>query len=88
MPYIQQNLRNEIDADIEVLAVKLAALPVEKQDGALNYTVTKLLKKLYPEDSYFTLNRSMGTLASIQAEWYRRWISPYEDRKITENGDI
>jgi hypothetical protein len=88
MPYIQQGLREELDPAIAPLLEKLAQLPKEKQDGALNYTITKLLKGVYPAQDYFTLNRSMGTLSSVQAEWYRRVVAPYEDRKITENGDV
>lgn len=62
-------------------------MPLEEQDGALNYAVTKILKELYPP-RYFNYNRAMGVLSSIQAEWYRRIVSPYEDKKILEAGDV
>ncbi len=60
---------------------------MESQDGALNYTVTRILKELY-EPKYFNYNRAMGVLSSIQAEYYRRDVAPYEDKKIAENGDV
>ncbi len=60
---------------------------MEEQDGALNYTVSKILLELYPE-KYFHFNRSLGVLTAIQQEWYRRHIGPYEDQKIAENGDV
>ncbi len=88
MPYIQQDLRDQLDPVLRPLLEKLATLPVEKQDGALNYTITKLLKGVYTTENYYTLNRSMGTLSSVQTEWYRRVVAPYEDRKIVENGDV
>lgn len=65
----------------------LNSLPSDQQDGALNYAVTRIMKELY-EPRYFNYNRAMGVLSSIQAEWYRRVIGPYEDKKIQENGDV
>lgn len=88
MPYIKPQDRTEIDTLLEPLLKHLSGLPLEKQDGALNYTVTKVLKHLYAKGDYFTYNRSMGVLSAIQAEWYRRDIVPYEDLKIQENGDV
>lgn len=87
MPYIPQNQRPQIDELLLELAEHLKSLPTEEQDGAFNYTVTKLLKELYPP-RYFNYNRAMGVLSSIQAEWYRRDVGPYEDKKIIENGDV
>jgi hypothetical protein len=88
MPYIKPHYRPDIDKLVAPLAQHIAGLPLEKQDGAFNYAVTKLLKALYAKDDYFTYNRSMGALSAVQAEWYRRVIVPYEDEKIKENGDV
>ena len=88
MPYIKQQYRTDIDKLVEPLIKHLSGLPLEKQDGAFNYTVTKILKGLYATDDYFTYNRSVGALSAVQAEWYRRAIVPYEDKKIKENGDV
>lgn len=87
MPYIKPDQRGPIDDLLQDLVKHLKQLPLEEQDGALNYTVTKMLKDLY-EPRYFNYNRAMGVLSSIQAEWYRRDVAPYEDKKITENGDV
>ena len=87
MPYIEQKDRPPIDELIQPLIEHLKSLPLELQDGALNYAVTKTLKGLY-EPRYFNYNRAMGVLSSIQAEWYRRDVAPYEDKKIAENGDV
>lgn len=88
MPYIKPKYRPEIDKTLEPLLEHLNTLPLEKQDGAFSYTVTRILNSLYSKDNYFTLNRSMGSLSAVQDEWYRRKIAPYEDRKIQENGDV
>ena len=65
----------------------LQELPIEEQDGALNYIITKTLIGLYPK-KYFHLNRSLGVLSAVQEEWYRRHLAPYEDTKIAANGDV
>ena len=87
MPYINQDDRPPINQLVQPLIEHLRSLPTDQQDGALNYAVTKVLKNLYPP-KYFNYNRAMGVLGSIQAEWYRRDVAPYEDQKITENGDV
>lgn len=87
MPYIKKDDRPPIDELLTPLVAHLKGLPIEQQDGALNYAVTKILKELY-EPKYFNYNRAMGVLCSIQAEWYRRDVGPYEDEKINENGDV
>lgn len=87
MPYIKQPQRLEIDKLVEPLIVHLKTLPLEEQDGALNYAMTKILKKVYPL-KYFHLNRALGVLSAIQQEFYRAVIGPYEDTKIKENGDV
>ena len=87
MPYIKQNQRPEIDKLVEPLILHLKSLPVEDQDGSLNYTITKILKKLYPQ-KYFHLNRALGVLSAVQQEFYRVVIGPYEDTKIKENGQV
>lgn len=87
MPYIKSDDRPAIDELIAPLVKHLQSLPMDQQDGALNYTVTRVLKELY-QPRYFDYNRAMGVLSSIQAEWYRRDVAPYEDAKIAENGDV
>ena len=87
MPYIKKGQRPAIDSLIEPLVKHISLLPLEEQDGALNYTVTKMIKRLYPT-RYFHFNRALGVLSAITHELYRRVIGPYEDEKIKENGDI
>ncbi|MDB4991873.1 MAG: hypothetical protein JWL75_118, partial [Parcubacteria group bacterium] len=81
MPYIKPAQRPQIDELINPLIEYLKSLPVEEQDGSLNYAVTRILKGLYPM-KYFHLNRALGVLAAITQEFYRVVIGPYEDTKI------
>lgn len=37
---------------------------------------------------YQDFNDVMGALAGAQMEYYRRHVAPYEDKKISENGDV
>ncbi len=87
MPYIKQDQRPAIDAVVAPLIEKLKSLPVEEQDGSLNYAVTKILKAVYPV-KYFHLNRALGVLTAIKDEFYRVVVGPYEDTKIKENGAV
>lgn len=87
MPYIKQSQRTPIDKHIAPLLEHLKSVPVEEQDGALNYAVTKILHEVYPV-KYFHINRVLGVLSAIAREYYRRVVAPYEDRKIDENGDV
>lgn len=87
MPYIKPDDRPPIDELLQPLIDHIKTLPLDQQDGAFNYAVTRALKQLY-KPKYFNYNRAMGVLSCIQAEWYRRDIAPYEDEKIAENGDV
>ncbi len=87
MPYIKQPERPPLDALVEPLLQHLKNLPVEEQDGSLNYAVTRIVKGLYPQ-KYFHMNRALGVLSAVGFEFYRKIVGPYEDTKIEENGDV
>lgn len=87
MPYIKQEQRPPIDQLINPLIDHLKSLPMEDQDGSLNYAITKIIKHVYPQ-KYFHFNRALGVLTAINQELYRKIIDPYEDTKISENGEV
>jgi hypothetical protein len=87
MPDIKPAQRPKIDQLTAPLLAHLKSLPMEDQDGALNYATTRILKGLYPL-RYFHLNRALGVMTAITQELYRKIIGPYEDTKIKENGDV
>ncbi|MBI2617280.1 hypothetical protein HYW55_04055 [Candidatus Gottesmanbacteria bacterium] len=87
MPYIEKSERPKVDSLVSPLITYLQSLPVEKQDGTVNYAVTKIVKHLYPQ-KYFHLNRALGVLTAITHELYRKIVGPYEDTKISQNGEV
>ena len=58
--------------------------------GQLNYAITKLVKGYidYRGVSYNTINEIIGVLECSKLETYRRVGEPYENAKISENGDV
>lgn len=87
MPYIKTEDRPAVDEKIKDLIEYLKSRPVEKQDGDLNYAVSRIMHELYPA-RYFHYNRALGVLEAIKLELYRRKVTPYENEKVAENGDL
>ena len=82
MPYITKKRREELDSF-------LIQVPMVTS-GELNYKVTKLILEYLTTNGirYQTFNDIIGALESAKAEFQRRVIAPYEDKKIIENGDV
>jgi hypothetical protein len=87
MPYIKKEQRPKIDELVNPLIEHIKSLPIEEQDGSINYAVTKVIKHVYPQ-KYFHFNRALGVISAISLELYRKIIGPYEDKKIDENGEV
>lgn len=80
MPYIKQQDRASIllnETNIQT-------------PGELNYFITCLLDWYINKmgKNYSTLNEVIGVMECAKLELYRRVVSPYEDLKIQENGDV
>ena len=63
--------------------------------GELNYVLTSIVKDYIfsnPETDYQAnyqrFNDAIGALEGCKLELYRRLVSPYEDAKIEQNGDV
>ena len=56
--------------------------------GDINYVFSRVLGGLMSNTSYNKIAMITGVLENIKQEFYRRVASPYEDKKIIENGDI
>jgi hypothetical protein len=56
--------------------------------GDINYVFSRILGGTMGEVSYPKIAIITGVLENIKQEFYRRAASPYEDKKIAENGDI
>ena len=86
MPYIKKEDRcvfnDWLNADE---AVKFA------HPGELNYLVSMLCHQ-YLEDvgglNYRNLNELMGVLECVKSELYATVVRPYEEQKISENGNL
>lgn len=79
MPYVAQHHRNRLDA----------GSPPDSS-GELNYKLTVLCIEYFRScgANYQAINDVVGALESAKAEFQRRIVAPYEDRKIEENGDV
>ena len=82
MPYIKKEQRPSKD--------KIVALMVEESiqaNGDLNYVLYAYCKK-HIKPSYNNYKNYCGELRQCATEIERRLLAPYEDEKITENGDV
>ena len=87
MPYIDKFGRPRIDELIDQV--------VAETPGELNYAITRLIigyiedkKDTNDNTSYQHINDVVGALEGAKLEFYRRFVSKYEDRKTIENGDV
>jgi hypothetical protein len=88
MPYIDRLGRDGIEPMIDFMG--LAVSGCLDHPGKLNYIITKLIREYVNinGESYQHYNDAIGVLECIKQELYRRKIAPYENKKITENGDV
>lgn len=83
MPYIPSESRKQFDSHIEALVEKDISF------GELNYIISRMIWLLWNRKPSYTLaNNLIGVLECAKAEFYRRFLAPYEDIKIKENGDV
>jgi hypothetical protein len=80
MPYIRPEDR-----------VRLVQGGLPQDAGELNFAITALIDNYLRQQGgvrYLHLNEVVGVLECAKLELYRRIAAPYEDRKISENGDV
>lgn len=84
MPYIKPARREQLDEMI------MDGMGDIDSPGELNYVLTRVvIDYLNARDlSYGTINDVMGALEGAKLEFYRRVAVPYENVKITQNGDV
>lgn len=81
MPYIKDKLVRLVLKEILYKYIDFL-----KPNGNLNYFLFALAKKQCK--SYNDYKEFIGELECAKAEIIRRQLSPYEDEKIKENGDV
>jgi|TARA_R110000751_G_scaffold100335_3_gene194278 hypothetical protein len=87
MPYIPQEERADLD---ELAGALVTQLRNGNFRGRLNYFISSVAQGLIEANgvSYSFLNDFIGVLECVKLELYRRVMTPYEDGKINENGDV
>jgi len=93
MPYISREERKKYDDFINDLAMGLHQLDNDHLSGHLNYVLFRLAGLLCDGEpggqrGYAKMAVISSALSEAQAEFRRRIMSPYEDEKIIENGDV
>jgi hypothetical protein len=85
MPYIKQSRRDALFNDSTVDFNSNI-----ENAGELNYFITEYIIEYvrHKGESYQTFNDVSGALTECLAEFRRRVIAPYEDKKIKENTDV
>lgn len=88
MPYINRTDRKQYQNILNELATMVPKDP-RSRPGHMNYIISLLINKVYgTELRYSDHNEVIGMLTCAQQEFYRRYTAPYEDKKITEQGDL
>ena len=94
MPYIKEEARVFLDECIENMIQCLTEGNGLTDDeflsilGEINYAFSRVLAGSMGKTSYSKIAMITGVLENIKQEFYRRVAKPYEDKKISENGDI
>jgi hypothetical protein len=102
MPYIKEEDRRIFDTHIDdiifILKCSLDREICQQQNlsdqqtmmllGKINYCFSRILSGVMGDVSYSKVAMITGVMENIKQEYYRRIASPYEDKKILENGDI
>jgi len=88
MPYITKNSRAEYDNEINNLVEKLDGWDNDALSGHLNYIFFRIAGLLGKDESYARMAVISSAMSEAQAEFRRRIMAPYEDKKIYENGDV
>lgn len=81
MPYIYQERRAELYSLLDDIPVNA---------GELNFVLTAVCKQYFEENGgrYQQINDILGALEGAKLEFYRRVAIPYEEKKISEHGDV
>ena len=95
MPYVNEDLRHELEVELEELVSRIDITAFKhgvSYRGLLNYTMcvlaARLLMRSHSSPSYDQLNDALGVFEAAKLEFHRRLMVRYEGNKIAENGDL
>jgi hypothetical protein len=85
MPYIKKEQRLYFEPLLMILKHRTFA-----DAGELNYMLTEVIQQYFANHpkNYQSMNDVVGALESCKTEFERRIVKPYEQSKITLNGDV
>jgi len=86
MPYIKQNIRQELDSLIDEIVTSIRSR--SDIDGIVNYVITRIVVESFLPLNYKSGSDMIKTLECSKLEIYRRLIASYECFKGDENGDL
>jgi len=89
MPYIPQSDRQKFENILNSLRTILR-YENEFKSSEFNFMISTAIADILDEKgmSYTNGANIIGCLECIKLELYRRVLSPYEDQKMKENGDV
>ncbi len=88
MPYIEPKDREKFNDLIDNVFINLDE---KNWEGELNYIFSMLIKNVLDTNqrlNYKNINAAVGVLECCKQELYRKTAAPYEDKKISINGDL
>lgn len=88
MPYIKIEDRLKYNQVLTEIKQIIHNISEDKLAGELNYLITEITHITTENANYRRFNKVIGVMESAKLELYRRKIAPYEDKKISENGDV
>lgn len=88
MPYIAKEGREELNPFLKPLTAKLLELSLKDQTGAIAYVMYYLLVVLTKRGGWACKSTIFGSLQMTLHEFFRREVGPYENGKLSENGDV
>ena len=88
MPYIKIEDRLKYNQVLDEIKQIICKISEDKLAGELNYLITEITHIATENANYRRFNEVIGVMESAKLELYRRKIAPYEDKKISENGDV
>ena len=89
MPYVDQETRKRFNSLTHMDLLDVIGKGC-KSPGDLNYAITRIVNGYIEKRglSYTVGNEAIGVLECAKLELYRRVLSPYENIKQRENGDV
>lgn len=92
MPYTKQEFRKVIDKELDEFIDRMDFAYINMSDkdfaSVVTYVFFKIVRKYYENGSWYVKADVEKICHSVVTEFERRFMFPYENKKIEENGDV